>query len=106
VFISYLSSFFVAALLSIFYIGYVASGLFVQIREEINKEATTEITEKLPSTVSTSIFFIYDYITDIPESNPQNGFSELTVDIPVTDDGIPSRRDYSSDYFLRPPPKL
>jgi hypothetical protein len=106
VFISYLSSFFVAALLSFFYLGYVASDLFVQIRDEIRKEAKTEITETLPSTVSTGNSFVYDYVTDIPEPNPQVGVSELTVDIPVIDDGIPLRKNYLSDYFLRPPPKL
>jgi hypothetical protein len=104
VFISYLSSFFVALLLSFFYLSYVASGLYVQIREEIKKEAKTEITK--PSTISANNFFVYNYIADIPEPNPQVGISESTVDVPVIDDGVSLRRDYLSDYFLRPPPKL
>jgi hypothetical protein len=106
VFISYLPSFFVALLLSFFYLSYVVSDVFVHIRDEIKKEAKTEITETLPSFVSTDNSLVFDYITDIPEPNPQIGFSEFTVDIPVIDDGVPLHKNHLSDHFLRPPPKF
>lgn len=102
-FISYISSFIIALLLSFFYLSYVASGIFDQIRKEIKKEASAEITEE-HSTVSMDKSFVFDYITDIPEPSRQTVFWEFATDIPPADDDIPIRKKYLSDYFLRPPP--
>ncbi|MDR1130479.1 MAG: hypothetical protein LBK96_05815 [Prevotellaceae bacterium] len=93
-------------LLSFFYLSYVASGIFEQIRKEIKKEAGVEITEQQDSAVSVDKSFVFDYLADIPEPNRQTVFPELSIDIPVVDDGVPLRKKYLSDYFLRPPPNL
>jgi hypothetical protein len=105
VFISYISSFVVALLLSFFYLSYVASGIFDQIRKEIKKEANAEITEERYSAVSIDKSFVFDYVADIPRPNRQTVFSGFAIDIPIIDNSIPLRKKYLSDYFLRPPPK-
>ncbi|MDR1593275.1 MAG: hypothetical protein LBS43_02165 [Prevotellaceae bacterium] len=104
-FIGYLSSFFIALLLSFFYLGYAASGAFERIKKDIKKEIETGITEKIPNTVPAENSFVFDYVADISEPNRQPAFSSgFAVDIPVIDDGIPLRKICLSEYFLRPPP--
>jgi hypothetical protein len=104
-FIGYLSSFFIALLLSLFYLGYAASDVFTQIKKEIAKEIETEVREKIPDTVSPDKFFIFDYVADISEPGRQSVFSSgFAVYIPVIDEGIPLRKICLSEYFLRPPP--
>jgi hypothetical protein len=106
-FIGYLPSFFIALLLSFFYLGYVASGVFEQIRKEIKKEIGTEITEKMSDTVSGENSLVFDYVADISEPYRQTVFSlEFAVDIPIAANDILPLKICLLEYFLRPPPSL
>jgi hypothetical protein len=104
VFIGYISSFFIALLLSLFYLSYAASGIFEQIKKEIKDDVRAEIIEESYDTVSAEQSFTFDYSTDIPAPNQPAVFAGLTVDIPVVDNDIPIRKIFLSEYFLRPPP--
>lgn len=103
-FIGYLSSFFIALLLSIFYLSYAASGILGQIRKEIIEEIKAEVIEEY-STVSVENSFVFDYYAEISKPNQYAGFSEFAVDIPIIDDDIPIQKICLTEYFLRPPPK-
>jgi hypothetical protein len=106
VFIGYCYSFFVALLLSLFYLGYAASGLFEQIRKEVTgKPEALSYTVSAPS--SQEIFhFVFHYVVDIPEQSRQSIFSEFVIALPVVIiDRILCRKICLSEYFLRPPPK-
>ncbi|MDR2285878.1 MAG: hypothetical protein LBE04_00140 [Prevotellaceae bacterium] len=106
-FVGYLPSFFIALLLSFFYLGYAAFGIFEQIRKEIKKEIETEITEKMSDTVTAENSFIFDYVTDISEPYRQTVFSlEFAVDVPIAGNDILPLKICLSEYFLRPPPSL
>jgi hypothetical protein len=105
-FVGYLSSFFIALLLSFFYLGYAASGVFEQIKKEIKKEAGTELTETISNTDCSENYSIFDYVTNIPESNRQVVNLGFVIDIPLICDRIPIRKVCLSDHFLRPPPEL
>jgi hypothetical protein len=104
VFIGYLSSFFIALLLSFFYLGYAASGVLEQIKKELNKEVETEITEEPHVAVSAGNSFIFDYFTEISEPHQHAVFSEYAVDISIVDNDIQTQKICLSQYFLRPPP--
>jgi hypothetical protein len=92
-------------LLSLFYLSYAASGVFEQIKKEINDENRAEIIEESGNTVSVVNSFVFDYYIDIPVSNHPDVFAELPVDIPVINNDIPIRKIFLSEYFLRPPPR-
>jgi hypothetical protein len=104
VFIGYLSSFFIALLLSLFYLSYAASGIFEQIKKEIKDEIKKEIIEESYK-VSVDDFFVFDYCADISAPIKHFVFSEFAVDISVVDnDDIAVQKICLSEYFLRPPP--
>jgi hypothetical protein len=107
-FIGYLSSFFIALALSCFYISYAASGVYEQIRKEIEKD-TNEKSETLPHSVSihqsnNSFDFAFTYFTDLNESHQQTAFREFETDISVAVVDIPINKICLSEYYLRPPP--
>jgi hypothetical protein len=104
-FIGYLSSFFIALLLSLFYLSYAASGIFERIRKEIkNDNITTEIIEESHDNPAAENSFTFDYFADIPALSQCFGFSGFAVDIPLVYDDIPPQKIHLSEYFLRPPP--
>jgi hypothetical protein len=103
VFIGYLSSFFIALLLSIFYINYAASGIFEQIKKELKNETKTEITEE-SCEISVAHSFVFDYYTNISVPIRHSVFREFAVDISIVYSDVPIRKIYLSEYFLRPPP--
>jgi hypothetical protein len=105
VFIGYLSSFFIALLLSFFYLGYAASGVLEHVKKELNKETKAEITEEPHRTVSTENSFTFDYFAEIPEPYQHAVFSEYAPDIPVVDNDVQAQKICLSQYFLRPPPE-
>jgi hypothetical protein len=104
VFIGYLSSFFIALLLSLFYLSYAASGVFKRIKNEIKNDITTEIIKESHDAVTSENTLIFDCFADIPAPAQCPGFSEFAVDIPIVYDDIPIQKIYLSEYFLRPPP--
>jgi hypothetical protein len=106
VFIGYISSFFIALLLSFFYLSYAASGIFEQIKKEFKDDVRAEIIEESYDTVSAEQSFAFDYYyyTDIPAPNHPAFFAGLTAEIPAIDNDIPIRKIFLSEYFLRPPP--
>jgi hypothetical protein len=107
-FIGYLSSFFIALLLSFFYLSYAAIGVFEQIKKDVNNEIRTELSDTEISSKNTMDIpaFAIDYVVaNIPE-NQQFKYSGYTIDISFVDDDIPIRKAWLSDYYLRPPPKI
>jgi hypothetical protein len=106
VFIGYLSSFFIAVLLSLIYLSYAISGIFVHIKKEIRNDVKVEIIEESYGAVPFDNTFVFDYIADIPVPNQRVCVSELAVNIPVFDSDIPIRKIHLSEYFLRPPPAV
>jgi hypothetical protein len=105
-FIGYLSSFFIALLLSFFYLSYAAFGVFEQINEARKKEINTEIIEGSSGVVSTDNVFVFDYLSDFSEQCHQIIIGGFTVDIPLINDDIPLQNICLSEYFQRPPPAL
>ncbi|MDR0725376.1 MAG: hypothetical protein LBF59_05130 [Prevotellaceae bacterium] len=103
-FIGYLSSFFIALLLSLFYLSYAASGIFEQIKKEIKNEIKSEIIGESHEDASGVNSFVFDYYADISVPVKHSVFREFAVDISVVDNDIPIRKICLSEYFLRPPP--
>lgn len=103
-FIGYLSSFFIALLLSFFYLSYAASGIFEQIKKEIKNEIKSEIIEESYNPVSDDNSFVFDYYADISTPIRHSVSIELAVDISIVYNDIPIRKICLSEYFLRPPP--
>jgi hypothetical protein len=110
VFIGYLSSFFIALLLSFFYLSYAAVGIFEHLKKGVNNEIRTELSATVVSSKNTTNIsvFVIDYVivADIPPTNQQIKYSGYTIDIPFVDDDIVLRKAWLSDYYLRPPPKI
>ncbi|MDR2027061.1 MAG: hypothetical protein LBQ01_05800 [Prevotellaceae bacterium] len=105
-FIGYFSSFFIALLLSLFYLGYAASGLVAQIRKEVTVKPEKPSCTVLIQDSKEIPHFVFDYIADVPKPDRQVRFAELIIDIPVADDSIPVQKICLSEYFLRPPPTV
>lgn len=107
-FIGYLSSFFIALLLSFFYLGYAATGVLGQIGDEIKEEIQKKQSEDtlIPSENATDIFTIISsvYVADILDTDTQTGCNRFPVDTPFLDDDIPVAGICPSICFLRPPP--
>lgn len=107
-FFGYISTFFVAILLSLFYISYAASNVFDRIKKEIKKEyvVVEEITNENNNTFNLSISLV-DNFADTPKTD--------FVRPPIEDSGNPIikikdsatiKKIYYSDIFQRPPPIL
>ncbi|MDR1583332.1 MAG: hypothetical protein LBS55_08775 [Prevotellaceae bacterium] len=106
-FIGYLSSFFIAVLLSVFCLSYAAFDTFKQINKEVKNDSNTEIREKSSDIVVIDNVFVVDYyLSDVPEKNRQIILSGCDIGIPIMDDDIPIQKNCLSEYFLRPPPAL
>jgi hypothetical protein len=107
-FIGYISSFFIALLLSFFYINYAASGVFEQIGKELKSETgekSEEITQPDSGQSSNeSRDFIFNHFIELAESNQQTGVRESEVDIPTDTVDVPVNKICLSEYYLRPPP--
>jgi hypothetical protein len=109
VFIGYFSSFFIALLLSLFYLGCAGSGIFDRVRKE-------EIIEKPDEASCCSIVtvrnaeaishFTFDCVADVPGRNCLRVFSRPIIDAVFVDHHISILEVCLSEYFPRPPPIL
>jgi hypothetical protein len=109
VFIGYLSSFFIALLLSFFYLGYAVTGVVEQISREMKKDLQSELSGAEVSAKSENAIptFIFDCAADVPQTILQVGYSvRFVIGGLFVDDDIPIKKACLSDYFLRPPPVL
>jgi hypothetical protein len=106
VFIGYLSSFFIAILLSLCYLSYAAGDILEYLKKEIKKETKEEVSFVEAGKNTPDIFtFVLEYPEDISYANKQFQFSKPAAEIFVIAD-IPISKPCLSGYFLRPPPKF
>jgi hypothetical protein len=107
VFIGYSSSFFVALLLGFFYLSYAATGVLAHIRKDVKNEIHQESSDvKIASGNTKEIpVFTIDYVADTTPINQPLRYPEYIAGITFADESIPVKKNFLSDYFLRPPPK-